>query len=75
LSSWYDVEQIERGGFEGLDRHNQLCFFSLMSLSVGVIDVAADQFQYEHQLAQLASKAKKHAKSIQGNSWYLIDNH
>jgi EAL domain-containing protein (putative c-di-GMP-specific phosphodiesterase class I)/GGDEF domain-containing protein len=72
LPNWYESDQIERGGFEGVDRYNQLSFFSLMSLSVGVIDVAANQFQYEHQLAQLASKAKKHAKSVVGNSWHLI---
>jgi len=71
LPDWYEAEQIAQGGFEGVDRHSHLSFFSLMSLSVGVIVVEVDQFQYEHQLAQLASKAKKNAKSTQGNSWYL----
>ena len=72
LVDWYGEQDVLRAGFEGIDRSGQPCFFSLMSLSVGVICVEAGQFQYEHQLAQLASKAKKQAKSIQGNSWYLI---
>lgn len=74
LSKWYDPEQIAKGGFEGLDRHNKTCFFSLMSLSVGVLAVKVEQFQYEHQLAQLASKAKKKAKSLTGNSWYVMEH-
>lgn len=74
LSRWYDAEQVVQGGFEGVDRNNQPCFFSLMSLSVGVIAAQVDRFQYEHQLAQLASKAKKKAKSIHGNSWYVIES-
>jgi diguanylate cyclase (GGDEF)-like protein len=74
LADWYDAEQIAQGGFEGLDRHNKTCFFSLMSLSVGVLAVKIEQFQYEHQLAQLASKAKKKAKSLTGNSWYLMES-
>ncbi len=72
LFDWYHSEHVKKMGFEGVDRHNQLCFFSLMSLSVGVIAVEAGAFQYEHQIAQLASKAKKKAKSISGNSSYLI---
>jgi diguanylate cyclase (GGDEF)-like protein len=74
LSEWYEAEQVKLGGFEGIDRNNQSCFFSLMSLSVGVITVSPNQFQFEHQIAKLASIAKKKAKSINGNSWHLIES-
>ncbi len=69
---WYSQEQIKQQGFTGKDRNDQTQFFSLMSLSVGVIPIEAGQFEFHHQLARFSSEAKKKAKTITGNSWYLL---
>jgi hypothetical protein len=69
---WYSTEQISQKGFTGKDRNDHSQFFSLMSLSVGVIPVEAGQFEFHHQLARFSSAAKKKAKAITGNSWYLL---
>ena len=71
---WYSQEQIKQQGFTGKDRNNQTQFFSLMSLSVGVIPIEAGQFEFHHQLARFSSEAKKKAKAIAGNSWHLFSN-
>lgn len=69
---WYSVEQIKAQGFMGKDRQDQSQFFALMSLSVGVIPIEAGQFEFHHQLAKFSGEAKKKAKAITGNSWYLL---
>jgi hypothetical protein len=47
-----------------------------MTLSVGVIHIHAGDFHFYHQLASISGDAKKKAKNIPGNSWYLINtNH
>lgn len=71
---WYSQEQIKQQGFNGKDRNDQAQFFSLMSLSVGVIPIEAGQFEFHHQLARFSSEAKKKAKAIAGNSWHLLSN-
>lgn len=71
---WYSQEQIKQQGFTGKDRNDQTQFFSLMSLSVGVIPIEAGQFEFHHQLARFSSEAKKKAKAIAGNSWHLFSN-
>lgn len=71
---WYSPEQIQQKGFTGKDRNDQTQFFSLMSLSIGVIPIEAGQFEFHHQLARFSSEAKKKAKAINGNSWYQLNN-
>ncbi len=71
---WYSQEHIKQQGFTGKDRSDQSQFFSLMSLSVGVIPITVGQFEFHHQLARFSSDAKKKAKAIAGNSWYLLKN-
>lgn len=75
-TQWYLPEQIAKKGFTGIDRYEKTQFFSLMTLSVGVIHIHAGDFHFYHQLASISSDAKKKAKNIPGNSWYLINtNH
>jgi len=69
---WYKKEHIKQKGFTGKDRNDQSQFFSLMSLSVGVIPVNANKYEYHHELSLLSSEAKKYAKSANGNSWHLL---
>lgn len=66
---WYPASAIEAKGFTGLDRQQKQQFFELLCLSVGAVVYAGDEsFNFHHQLAEAASKAKKQAKAIPGNS-------
>jgi len=71
ISDFYSNEDRERGGYISEDRQGKKVFYSLMSLSLGVIKVAPHQYYSHHQIATSASEAKKQAKKIHGNSLFL----
>lgn len=71
VTEFYSNEDRERGGYISEDRQGKKVFYSLMSLSLGVIKVAPRQYYSHHQIATSASEAKKQAKKIHGNSLFL----
>lgn len=68
---FYSLEDRERGGYISEDRQGKKVFYSLMSLSLGSIRVEPLQYYSHHQIAALASDAKKQAKKIHGNSLFV----
>ena len=71
IADFYSNEDRERGGYISEDRQGKKVFYSLMSLSVGVIRVEPHQYYSHHQIAASAADAKKQAKKIHGNSLFL----
>lgn len=71
IVDFYSYEDRERGGYISEDRQGKKVFYSLMSLSAGVIRVEPHQFYSHHQIAARAADAKKQAKKIHGNSLFL----
>eukprot|EP01133_Synstelium_polycarpum_P020877 gene20877-25069_t len=67
----YSTVDCERGGYISEDRQGKKVFYSLISLSLGVIKVEAHQYYTHHQIATRAAEAKKQAKKIHGNSLFL----
>ncbi|NVE01333.1 GGDEF domain-containing protein [Massilia sp. BJB1822] len=71
IMDYYSIEDRERGGYISEDRQGKKVFYSLMSLSLGVIKVEPNQYYSHHQIATAAAEAKKQAKKIHGNSLFL----
>ncbi|WP_442112860.1 bifunctional diguanylate cyclase/phosphodiesterase [Pseudomonas sp. NUPR-001] len=72
---FYRPEHVQAGCFVALNRQGQRQEFALLSLSIGVVKLRAEacaSLDAGH-LAELASKAKHHAKDHAGFSLYLID--
>jgi GGDEF domain-containing protein len=68
---FYSLEDRDRGGYISEDRQGKKVFYSLISLSLGTVRVDAHQYYSHHQIATLASEAKKQAKKIHGNSLFI----
>ncbi|WP_090320092.1 GGDEF domain-containing protein [Duganella sp. CF517] len=71
VQEFYSVEDRERGGYLSEDRQGKKVFYSLMSLSIGVIRVDPRQYYTHHQIATAAAESKRQAKKIHGNSLFL----
>ena len=71
IAQFYSNEDRERGGYISEDRQGKKVFYSLMSLSLGVIRVEPRQYYSHHQIAASAAEAKRQAKKIHGNSMFL----
>jgi EAL domain-containing protein (putative c-di-GMP-specific phosphodiesterase class I)/GGDEF domain-containing protein len=75
VPDFYSGEDRARGGYISEDRQGRKVFCSLMSLSVGAIRVEPHQYDNHHQIAAAATKSKKQAKKIHGNSLFLDRRH
>lgn len=73
IPNFYRPEDREQGGIVSNGRDGSKQFFKIMTLSVGVLVVHANQISHTQQLASYATKAKKGAKSMSGNAFYVID--
>ncbi|MGZ4969479.1 MAG: EAL domain-containing protein [Methylobacter sp.] len=72
IPNYYKDEDITAGGIRAENRAGEKCFFPLISLSVGLVDSAStSQCQSHVDIADLAAEAKKQAKKIEGNSFYI----
>ena len=71
ILAFYSIGDCDRGGYISEDRQGKKVFYSLISLSLGVIKVEAHQYYTHHQIATQAAEAKKQAKKIHGNSLFL----
>ncbi|TAK62899.1 bifunctional diguanylate cyclase/phosphodiesterase [Methylobacter sp.] len=69
---YYKDEDIKAGGIYAENRAGESCFFPMISLSVGLVDSdSTSQCQSHVGIADLASEAKKQAKKIEGNSFFI----
>jgi len=72
VTSYYHEQDREQGGIRAESRSGEKCFFPLISLSVGLVDMsAAGQCKSHVELADLAAGAKKQAKKMPGNSYFI----
>ncbi len=72
VPNYYKDEDVKSGGIHTENRAGEKCFFPLISLSVGLVDsVSTGQCHSHVDIADLASEAKKQAKKIEGNSFFI----
>ncbi len=68
---FFDRDSLIRGGYHGVDRGGNTTIIPLLSLSIGVVQPDPMVCTCPHDVAALASDAKKMAKKEQGNSLYV----
>lgn len=67
----FEPEHLAAGGYTSEDRHNQVIFHPLVSLSIGASHITADRFFSHHEVSAAATAAKKMAKRTPGNSLFI----
>ncbi len=65
LGEFYDPQHIEDGGIWAEDRHGQRQFYTRMGLAVGVVHPDPHRCESHEEVSQLATSAKKQAKTAQ----------
>lgn len=68
---FYQPEHLAAGGYTIENRQGVPVFHPLVSLSIGVVKVAAGMSLTSYQIAEFASLAKAQAKKIPGNSLFV----
>jgi diguanylate cyclase (GGDEF)-like protein len=71
MEDCYNEEDRLRGGYFSEDRRGNKVFHPLVSLSIGAVKVEPLQFTSPHQIASVATRAKKLAKKIAGNTLFI----
>ncbi|WP_130536644.1 GGDEF domain-containing protein [Thiomicrorhabdus indica] len=74
IDDFYHEEDKLKGGISAIGRDGEQKFFPMMSLSLGVLCVEPGLFSHRQKLSSLATKAKKGAKAMGGNQFYVIDS-
>jgi len=72
VPTYYKDEDIKIAGIHSENRAEESCFFPAISLSIGLVDPGStSQCQSHVDIVDLASEAKKQAKKIEGNSFFI----
>lgn len=67
----YSEQDRQQGGLWNKDRQDQEAFFPLLSLSIGAVEPSLESCHSHHDVATMATEAKKQAKQIHGNSLFV----
>jgi GGDEF domain-containing protein len=71
VREYYNDKDLQAGGIEANSRTGQLQFFPLLSLAVGIVEPDLARCHSHHDVAELASEAKKRAKQAQGSNVFV----
>lgn len=71
IQSFYSQEDYEAGYIHAHDRHGNLQEFPFISLSIAGVDLSEHQHSSYLEINDALSMAKKYAKKIEGNSFYI----
>jgi diguanylate cyclase (GGDEF)-like protein len=76
VPTYYNDKDVKAGGIHAEGRNGEKCFFPMTSLSVGLVAPETTKHCHSHvDVADLASEAKKLAKKIEGNSYFINHRH
>ncbi len=71
VRAFYNEQDLAAGGIYAQDRQGNSQFFPLLTLSIGAVTPDLGRCHTHHQVAALASDAKRQAKKIGGNSLFV----
>lgn len=72
VETFYKAEDVANAGMYGEDRQGNQQFYPLLSLSIGLLDGFTTERCHSHvDIADLASEAKKQAKKLPGNRYFI----
>ena len=69
--SFFNPQDVARGGYVTENRRGEKEFHNLTSLSIGALPVKPKVFKSHRDVAVVATEAKKMAKKMHGNSLYI----
>jgi len=71
VKRFFNVEDVERGGYIAEDRRGQKIFHPLASLAIGAVRIEPNAFHSHREVAAAAAEAKKQAKRTPGNNLFI----
>lgn len=71
VASLYRPDDRQQGGIWTADRTGKRLFHPLLSLSIGIVSPDPQRCHSHHEVAELASMAKRQAKKDKGNSLFI----
>lgn len=71
VKAFFSPEVLEQGGYLSENRKGEKELHPIISLSIGAVDIRPDTFENHLAIASVAAGAKKKAKAIKGNSFYV----
>lgn len=71
IAGLYDAPDKIAGGLWAKGRRGEMNFYSMMSLSVGAVEIYPGSQHSHHDIAAMASNAKLLAKNIDGNALFV----
>jgi GGDEF domain-containing protein len=69
--AFYDDEDRDRGGIDGVDRYGVPRFFPLMTISIAVIICSRGDFDSAVEIARSAAEIKDYVKEKPGSSYFI----
>jgi len=67
----FKPEHLASGGYTSEDRHNEVIFHPLVSMSIGASHITAERYFSHYEVSAAATAAKKMAKRTLGNSLFI----
>lgn len=67
----FNADHVEAGGYYSEDRRGAMSFHTLVTLSIGVVQVDSAHFHLYQEVARAASEAKSLAKRVDGSNLFI----
>ncbi len=71
VPQFYSASDREAGGIRAKDRVGRETFFPLLTVSIGIVNPDTRHCHSHHDVAAMASAAKRQAKQLRGNNLYF----
>ena len=71
IGGYLHKEHVETGGYDTVNRKGKVVRHDAITLAAGVLEVQDGMFTYPSQVSQAVTEAKKMAKSIGGNAYFI----
>lgn len=72
IPTFYDEEDRIRGQIKSTDRQGKIQYFPIMTFSIAVVSNEKKKIKHAGEISDIASKLKKHAKTLEGSN-YVTD--
>ena len=69
IPTFYDEEDRIRGYIDSIDRQKNRLRFPIMTISIAVVSNEKKKIKHYGEISEIASRLKKHAKSLKGSNY------
>jgi len=71
IGAHYTLEDVERGGIEGVDRYGVPRLFPIMTISIAVIICQKGEYDSAVEIAKAAADIKEYVKGVGGSNYFI----